>query len=193
MSLLRIRNLMICYPDAAGPVKVVDGLNLDIAAGEILGLVGESGSGKTQTALAVLGLLDNRAICSGSVVFEGRDVIAEPAHLKNLRGRALGMIFQDPVASLNPCLNIAVQMMEPLLARGESREHARRLCDEVRSAGCRRADDRRDHRRETARRVVGQGLQSGVAAAIGRRDRSRRSSTLKLGFPKKPSPSAVCT
>ena len=130
MRLLRIRNLMICYPAAAGPVKVVDDLNLDIAPGEILGLVGESGSGKTQTALAVLGLLDDRAICSGSVLFDDHDLIAEPAHLKNLRGRALGMIFQDPVASLNPCLNIASQMMEPLLARGQTREQARRLCGE---------------------------------------------------------------
>jgi oligopeptide/dipeptide ABC transporter ATP-binding protein len=130
LSLLRIRDLTICYPAAAGTVKVVDGLDLEIAPGEILGLVGESGSGKTQTALAVLGLLDDRAICSGSVLFDGSDLIAEPSHLKNLRGHALGMIFQDPVASLNPCRNIVSQMMEPLLARGETREHARRLCSE---------------------------------------------------------------
>lgn len=130
MSLLCISDFTIAYPSDGGTVTVVDALSLDVASGEIVGLVGESGSGKTQTALAVLGLLDAHAVKNGSLRFDGHELLTDSEQHQRLRGRALGMIFQDPVASLNPCFNIARQMMEPLISRGASREEARRVCAE---------------------------------------------------------------
>ncbi|MDH4108740.1 MAG: ABC transporter ATP-binding protein [Gammaproteobacteria bacterium] len=107
MSLLEIRDLCIHYPGADRPA--VDGLSFALAAGESVGLVGESGSGKTQTALAVLGLLPDQARVSGRMRFDGKDLAGPGAHA-SLRARRIGMVFQDPLAALNPYLTVAEQL-----------------------------------------------------------------------------------
>ncbi len=86
----------------------MDGVSLAVAPGETLGIVGESGSGKTITCLSVIGLLPpNARIIAGEILFEGRDLskISEPEY-REIRGKEIGMVFQDPMTSLNPFLTI---------------------------------------------------------------------------------------
>ena len=124
--LLEVRDLEVCFDTDDGPVMAVDGLDFSLGAGETLGIVGESGSGKSQTALAVLGLLAANARVRGSVLFEGRDLLrATEADRRRVRGARIGMVFQDPMTSLNPYLRIGVQMAEVLeLHRGMRRSAA---------------------------------------------------------------------
>lgn len=99
MSLLNVESLSIHYGDTA----VVNELSFSIDRGESVGLVGESGSGKSQTALAVLGLLPKRARLSGSICFDGTELVAAAEEkLNQLRARRIGMVFQDPMQALNP-------------------------------------------------------------------------------------------
>ncbi len=115
MSLLDVSGLTIRYGDSV----VVDGVDLFVERGESVGLVGESGSGKSQSALAVLGLLSNRAEVSGSIVFDGQQVLgADDSVLDSLRARRIGIVFQDPMQALNPYLRIGVQLRQVLLAHG---------------------------------------------------------------------------
>src|ERR1700683_4863319 len=101
VALLSIENLTIRF----GQTPALRGLSLDLAAGESLGLVGESGSGKSVTALAILGLLGDAATVEGRIEFDGRDVLALPLEaLRRLRGRAIAMIFQEPMTALNPVM-----------------------------------------------------------------------------------------
>ncbi len=112
--LLAIHDLLVSFDDAAAPA--VDGIDLVLAPGSILALVGESGSGKSMTALAVIGLLPAAARMQGTVVLAGRDISAlERDALEDVRGAEIGMIFQEPMTSLNPVLNICRQMTEGLL------------------------------------------------------------------------------
>ena len=99
------------YP---GKAPVLDGVTLDIARGEIVGLVGQSGSGKSTLALAILGLLSpKRATIEGSIVFHGADLLKmRERDLRGLRGRALSLVLQSPLASLNPALRIRTQLKE---------------------------------------------------------------------------------
>ena len=116
MSLLVVEDLVIRYPRAGGAVQAVNGLGFALAAGETLGIVGESGSGKSQTALALLGLLPATAEVSGSIRFEGRELLAlSPAGWQATRGASIGMVFQDPMSSLNPYLRIGTQLAEVLM------------------------------------------------------------------------------
>ncbi|HVF21295.1 MAG TPA: ABC transporter ATP-binding protein [Mycobacteriales bacterium] len=98
------------------PVHAVDGLTFDVRAGQTLGLVGESGCGKSVTSLAILGLLPKRGVqVSGSVRLEGRDLLGLPqSDLRDMRGRDIAMIFQDPLTSLNPVLTVGRQITEVL-------------------------------------------------------------------------------
>ena len=115
MSLLDVRGLTIRYGDDA----VVDGVDLYIDRSESVGLVGESGSGKSQSALAILGLLPQRAIVSGSIEFDGQPILgAEDKALDTLRARRIGIVFQDPMQALNPYLRIGSQLGQILLAHG---------------------------------------------------------------------------
>ena len=115
MSLLDIRDLGIRYGDA----EVVTGLSFGVDPGESVGLVGESGSGKTQTALAIMGLLPHRAAISGSIAFDGTEIVGAPERrLDRLRAERVGMVFQDPMQALNPYVPIGKQLRRILLRHG---------------------------------------------------------------------------
>ena len=115
MSLLEIRDLTIRYDGET----VVDGVDLSVERGASVGLVGESGSGKSQCALAVLGLLPSRAAVSGSIEFDGRELIgAGQKVLDEVRARRIGIVFQDPMQALNPYLRIGAQLGQILRSHG---------------------------------------------------------------------------
>jgi peptide/nickel transport system ATP-binding protein len=115
--LLEIRDLYTHIQSRRGTAAVVDGVSLSIAPGETLGLVGESGSGKTLTALSAVRLLPTGAsIAGGSVHICGRDVTGlSERELRRIRGRDVGIVFQDPMTSLNPTMTIGAQIAEPVL------------------------------------------------------------------------------
>ena len=115
--LLRIDDLHVDITSRARTVHALDGISLDLAPGEALGVVGESGSGKTMTALSVLGLLPSGgSVTGGKVLFDGQDLAAGGEKLlREVRGNTIGMVFQDPLTSLNPTMTIGAQVAEPLL------------------------------------------------------------------------------
>jgi peptide/nickel transport system ATP-binding protein len=113
VALLTIENLIIRF----GETHAVRGLSLAVAASESLGLVGESGSGKSATALAILGLLGDAATVEGAIEYDGRDLLSlPPESLRRLRGREIGMIFQEPMTALNPVMPIGEQIAEAVRA-----------------------------------------------------------------------------
>jgi peptide/nickel transport system ATP-binding protein len=125
---LDVRGLKTQFFTRAGVVKAVDGVDLYLKRGEILGLVGESGSGKSITGFSLIGLLDEPGrVVDGEIRFAGEDLRhATPERLRALRGNDMAMIFQDPMMTLNPVLRIDTQMIETVLAhRKASREEAR--------------------------------------------------------------------
>ncbi|HZA76495.1 MAG TPA: ABC transporter ATP-binding protein [Acidimicrobiales bacterium] len=113
-ELLRIGGLRTWFLTSDGVVKAVDGVDLTVNRGEIVGLVGESGSGKSVTALSVLRLIDQPGrIVDGSVRFDGQDLrAATNEQMRALRGSRIGMIFQQPVSSLNPSYRVGFQIAE---------------------------------------------------------------------------------
>jgi peptide/nickel transport system ATP-binding protein len=115
---LSVRDLRVSFVSRRGRAQVVAGVDLDVAQGETLAIVGESGSGKSVSMLAVLGLLPPAARVEGSVRLRGEEVLgAGPERLRELRGREVGMVFQDPMTSLNPVLTIGRQLTEGLEER----------------------------------------------------------------------------
>lgn len=128
--LLSVKNLKVGFSSSDGEVAAVRGVSFDLAAGQTLGVVGESGSGKSQTMMALLGLLSANGSVSGSAVFEGQELIGqEQQALQKVRGNRIGLIFQDPMTSLNPYLSIGRQMAEVLeWHRGLSRREAQAEC-----------------------------------------------------------------
>jgi len=128
-ALLTVSDLRVRFEDRDGrAVEAVSGISLSIAPGATLGLVGESGSGKSVTALAVMRLLPrDTARVSGSIRFEGRELSSLPeAAMRDLRGNRLGMIFQEPMTSLNPSFTVGDQIGETLVRhRGLGRREAR--------------------------------------------------------------------
>ncbi|WP_340294093.1 oligopeptide/dipeptide ABC transporter ATP-binding protein, partial [Aquipuribacter hungaricus] len=123
---LRVRDLHVTFPTARGPARVVRGLDLEVAPGETLAVVGESGSGKSVSMLAVLGLLPGSASVTGSAELDGRELLgAGEKELRALRGPGVGMVFQDPMTSLNPVLTVRRQLVEGLRAHA-GRDGARR-------------------------------------------------------------------
>jgi len=115
--LLAVRDLRVAFAGDDGPLTAVDGLSYDLARGETLGLVGESGSGKSVTNLALLGLLPKPPACrvTGRAELDGLDLLAAPpAALRQVRGRRVAMIFQDPMTSLNPLYRVSTQLVEML-------------------------------------------------------------------------------
>ena len=133
--LLSVRDLTVTFASRGRrDVRAVDGVSLDVAAGETVGIVGESGSGKSVTSLAALGLLPKRGVqVTGSVEFEGQDLLTMPDdELRALRGRDIAMVFQDPMSSLNPVLSVGRQITEILtrhrgMNRAEATDEAARL------------------------------------------------------------------
>ena len=118
MSLLEIENLSVTFDTAAGPFTALDRVSYRVAAGELLAIVGESGSGKSVAMLAVMGLLpDTATVTADAMRFAGRDMLRMPAReRREIIGRDIAMIFQEPVASLNPCFTAGFQI-EEVLAR----------------------------------------------------------------------------
>ena len=116
-TLLEIRDLDVSFHQARGAAHALRGIDLTVTAGEVHGLVGESGSGKTVTSTAVMGLLPvpPAAVNRGQILFEGRDLLVLPeAERRRLRGRRIGMIFQEPGKYLNPAYTIGEQIIETL-------------------------------------------------------------------------------
>lgn len=124
---LRQLRLGIRYPH--NTLEIVRGVDLDVMPGEKLALVGESGSGKTLTILSVLRLLPAPVeALAGGVLFEGRDLLTlDEPNLRAIRGGQIGMVYQDPMTSLNPLLRIGTQLTETLTAHGRAQAEARRL------------------------------------------------------------------
>ena len=136
--ILKIRDLHISFKTDGGKVKAIRGVNLDLYKGETIAIVGESGSGKSVTTKAIMGILaNNGTIDSGSIEYtwhdeytgevKTRDIVqlSEKEMQKEIRGRKIAMVFQDPMTSLNPTMTIGNQIMEPMIYHyGKSKEEA---------------------------------------------------------------------
>ena len=137
MTLLSVRGLSVSLPTPEGPAPILEDVGFELAAGASLGIVGESGCGKSMTALAVMGLLPERAVARGEILFEGRNLLTLPeAGLCRLRGRRLAMVFQEPMTALNPVKTVGFQVAEGLrwhlgLGRAAAEARAVRLLDRV--------------------------------------------------------------
>jgi oligopeptide/dipeptide ABC transporter ATP-binding protein len=117
MSLLEVRGLGVGFETGSGRVRVVQGLDLEVAPGEVLGIVGESGSGKSVTALALMRLLGPAGRVEGSVRLDGRELLElGEEEMRSVRGREMSMIFQEPMTSLNPVYRVGFQVAEALEA-----------------------------------------------------------------------------
>ena len=117
MALLEVRDLSVVFNrKGEQSTAAVDGVSFDVEPGQTVGLVGESGCGKSVTSLAIMGLLDKRsARISGSAKFEGTELLTlSDRQMRDRRGRDLGMVFQDPLSSLNPVVSIGLQVSEVL-------------------------------------------------------------------------------
>jgi peptide/nickel transport system ATP-binding protein len=151
--LLSVRDLVVEFPTRRGVLRALDGVSFDIAPGEVLGMVGESGAGKSITGAAIIGLIEPPGrIVSGEVRLAGEriDNLA-PEAMRRIRGKRIGMVFQDPLTSLNPLYTVARQLIETIrahldMSEKEARAHAVGLLDRVGiPAAARRIDDYPHH------------------------------------------------
>ena len=134
MALLEIRNLTVRFETSAGAFTAVDGVDVSVDGREVLAIVGESGSGKSVSMLAVMGLLpDTATVTADAMIYDGRDLLAMPvAERQKLIGREITMIFQEPIASLNPSFTVGFQIEEVLrFNMGMDRKAARRRAIEL--------------------------------------------------------------
>ena len=148
-SILQVDHLKVQFPTRRGTLTAVDDISFTIAPGEVLGVVGESGAGKSITGLAVIGLLEPPGrIAAGEVCLEGKRIDKlRHEEMRRIRGRKIGVIFQDPLTSLNPLYTIGQQLEETILThlemnRAAARERALQLLGEVGIPG---AQARLDH------------------------------------------------
>lgn len=144
--LLQVRDVAVQFQTIDGPVHAVEGVDLDLAAGETLAIVGESGSGKSTTAMAVIGLLPgNGKVTRGSIMFEGENLVgASEGVMRSIRGRSIGLVPQDPMSNLNPVAKIGTQIAETLLAHGLAtrKDVDRKVVETLAAAGLPNAEDR---------------------------------------------------
>jgi peptide/nickel transport system ATP-binding protein len=137
MTLLEVTDLRVRLNTQRGPADAVRGVSFALERGETLGLIGESGCGKSITALALLGLLPERAVVSGSIRFDGEELVGRSdAEMCKLRGNRIGIVFQEPMTALNPLHTVGRQVAEPLrlhkgLAEAAARKQAIALLDRV--------------------------------------------------------------
>jgi peptide/nickel transport system ATP-binding protein len=136
--LLEVRDLKTHFFRPDGVVKAVDGISYELNQGDSLAIVGESGSGKSVGVTSLIQLVKKPGkVVGGSALFDGRDLIRlTPAQIQEVRGKEIGMIFQDPMSSLNPTVTIGKQIMEPILwhklgTRSEARQRALELMEMV--------------------------------------------------------------
>jgi dipeptide transport system ATP-binding protein len=138
MALLEIRNLSVEFPTQRGLVRAVENVDLDVNEGEVVGIVGESGSGKSVSALGVMGLVAKPGrLTADRMAFDGRDLLTLSAReRRQLTGRDVAMIFQEPMTSLNPCFTVGFQIMEGIRVHeggtaSSRRKRAAELLDQV--------------------------------------------------------------
>lgn len=131
--LLRVSDVSVSVPRADGPLKIVDRVSFDIAAGAIVGLVGESGAGKSITARSLLGILPADAAVEGEIQFQGMDLVSLPENeLATLRGTSISFVGQEPMSSLSPSFRVGSQLAEIVRHhRGVSRREARQIAIEL--------------------------------------------------------------
>ncbi|MFN4010557.1 MAG: ABC transporter ATP-binding protein [Pannonibacter sp.] len=151
--LLSVRDLVVEFPTRRGTLTAINKVSFDIHAGEVLGVVGESGAGKSLTGAAIIGLLEPPGrIAGGEIRLKGERIDnLPPEGMRKIRGRRIGMVFQDPLTSLNPLYTIAQQLTETILthmpvSKAEARQRAIALLDRVGiPAAARRIDDYPHH------------------------------------------------
>jgi peptide/nickel transport system ATP-binding protein len=137
-SVLSVRNLQVEFVTRRGILRAIDGVSFDIAPGEVLGVVGESGAGKSLTGTAIIGLIDPPGrIAGGEVLLQGKRIDnLDKESLRKIRGKRIGMIFQDPLTSLNPLFKVSEQLIETIrthtdMNEQQARERAIALLTEV--------------------------------------------------------------
>jgi oligopeptide transport system ATP-binding protein len=151
MALLDVKDLSIGFHMPGRDVQVVDKVSFSLEQGETLAIVGESGSGKSQTAFSLIGLLAQNGYASGSVLFEGRQLIGlKEADLNKVRAEKIAMIFQDPMTSLNPYIRVGEQLVEVLvlhkaMKKSEAQAEAIRMLDAVKLPDARNIFNRVPH------------------------------------------------
>jgi peptide/nickel transport system ATP-binding protein len=137
--LLQVRDMAVDFRTVAGVVHAVEGVDLDIAAGETVAIVGESGSGKSTTAMALIGLLPgNGKVVRGSILLDGEQLVGAPeSRMRRVRGGQIGLVPQDPMSNLNPVSKIGTQVAETLLAHGlaTSKDVDRKVVETLAAAG----------------------------------------------------------
>jgi peptide/nickel transport system ATP-binding protein len=149
---LSVRNLRVEFPTRRGTLVAVDDISFDIAAGEVLGVVGESGAGKSLTGTAVIGLLEPPGrIAGGQVLLKGERIDNLPRDkMRTVRGKRIGMVFQDPLTSLNPLYRVGEQLIETIrthadVSEADARRRAIGLLEEVGIQGAERRIDGYPH------------------------------------------------
>src|ERR687886_2549974 len=146
--LLEVKDLHVHFHTEDGVVRAVDGVSFELERGKVLGIVGESGSGKSVTSMTLMGLTrDVNTRFQGEVLYKGRDLLTLPeAAMQDFRGNEIGMIFQDPMTSLNPVYRVGEQIVEAIRTHEDvdKRQAKRRAVDLLRQVGIPRPEVRVD-------------------------------------------------